>query len=202
MIKKYQNFIFDFDGTIANSNRFHRAAFKKVLLLVNINNFNYENLKGLKTEDAFKKLGIKKNIFNLSELKRKYYRKDIKKIQLYKNCKKTLTLLKNRKKKIFIVSGSSKENINYLLKKEKIGVNGIISRDNCKFSKPNKMPFKKCLDKFKLKKKETIVIEDAISGIQSAKKNNLKVIGINNIKIKNFSDYYVHNFYFFLKKFF
>ena len=147
MIKKYKNFIFDFDGTIANSNHFHRTAFKKVLSLVNINSFNYENLKGLKTEDAFKKLGIKKNIHKLSELKRENYRKNIKKIRLYKNCKKTLNLLQNKKKKIFIVSGSGKKNIKYLLKKEKITVNGIISKENCKFSKPNKMPFKKCLDK-------------------------------------------------------
>ena len=114
-IENIDAFIFDFDGTIANSNRFHRAAFKKVLLLVNINNFNYEKLKGLKTEDAFKKLGIKKNINKLSELKREYYIKNIKKIQLYKNCKKTLHLLKNKKKKIFIVSGSSKKNINYFM---------------------------------------------------------------------------------------
>ena len=172
MIDRFKNFIFDFDGTLVNSNRFHKLAFKKTLYQkkINLKKFNYENLKGLKTEDAFKKLGIKNNIKDLSKLKKEYFRKNINKIKLYKNCKKTLNYLLKKKKNIFIVSGASKKNITRILKEERIKINGVISGEDCKFSKPNPLPYKKCLIKFKLKNNETIAIEDSISGIKSAKK--------------------------------
>jgi beta-phosphoglucomutase-like phosphatase (HAD superfamily) len=56
-----------------------------------------------------------------------------------------------------------------------------------------------CLEKYKLKKTETIVIEDAASGIYSAKKNNLKTIGINNKKIQSSVKVYFNNFTYFLE---
>jgi beta-phosphoglucomutase-like phosphatase (HAD superfamily) len=125
LIDKFKNFIFDFDGTLVNSNRFHKLAFKKTLYQkkINIKNFNYENLKGLKTEDAFKKLGIKNNIKDLSKLKKEYFRKNINKIKLYKNCKKTLNYLLKNKKKIFIVSGASKKNIKNVSETSEVTIN-------------------------------------------------------------------------------
>mgnify|MGYP001294766115 FL=1 len=202
MIKKYKNFIFDFDGTLVNSNRYHSISFQRALLYKKKKiKFNYEDLKGLKTEDAFKKIGIKKNISEFSKLKRDFYNDQIHKIKLYKNVKKILNILKKKRKKIFIVSGASKNNIMYLLKKENINVNGIISREDCKFSKPNIMPYQNCIKQFKLKLIETIAVEDAISGIISAKKNGLKCIGINNSKIKGRSDFYFKNFSILTKKF-
>jgi len=57
-----------------------------------------------------------------------------------------------------------------------------------------------CIIKYKLNKKYSVVIEDAISGIVSAKKNKLITIGINNKKIKSKSDFFFSNFSIFLKK--
>jgi HAD superfamily hydrolase (TIGR01509 family) len=203
LIDKFKNFIFDFDGTLVNSNRFHSLAFRKALYKKKryLKKFNYENLKGLKTDDAFKKLGIKNNVKDLSKLKKEYFRKNLNKIKLYKNCKKTLNYLLNKKKKIFIVSGASKKNITQILRRKNIKINGIISGEDCKFSKPHALPYKKCLVKFKLKNNESIAIEDAVSGIKSAKKNGLICIGINNYKIKNFADFYFNNFSILISKF-
>ena len=90
MIKKYKNFIFDFDGTLVNSNRYHSISFQRALLYKKKKiKFNYEDLKGLKTEDAFKKIGIKKNISEFSKLKRDFYNDQIHKIKLYKNSLRT-----------------------------------------------------------------------------------------------------------------
>lgn len=202
MIDKFKNYIFDFDGTIANSNKFHNIAFKKTLKTHKkiLNKFKYENVKGLATGDAFKKIGIINEINKLTKLKRLYFKSQIHKIDLYKNSKETLNLLKKKKKKIFIVSGASKKNIKFVLKKNKIKVNGIISSENTQFSKPHIMPYKMCIIKYKLNKKYSVVIEDAISGIVSAKKNKLITIGINNKKIKSKSDFFFSNFSIFLKK--
>ena len=57
-----KNFIFDFDGTLVNSDKFHSQAIKKTLAISNKNlliNFNYEELKGLSTEYALDILGLK-----------------------------------------------------------------------------------------------------------------------------------------------
>lgn len=66
MIKNFKNFIFDFDGTILDSNYHHQKAFEKVFILKKIKKkFKYEKIKGLSTEQAFKNLGIKKNVINI-----------------------------------------------------------------------------------------------------------------------------------------
>jgi HAD superfamily hydrolase (TIGR01509 family) len=197
-----KNFIFDFDGTLVNSDKFHSQAFKKTLAISNKNlliNFNYEEIKGLSTEYALDILGIKENKQKFAKLKRKYFIDSIKKVSFFKDSLKTINFLKSKKKNIYIVSGSSKKNINFLLKKKNINVNGIISREDTVHSKPHPMPFKMCLEKYKLKKTETIVIEDAASGIYSAKKNNLKTIGINNKKIQSSVKVYFNNFTYFLE---
>ena len=62
------------------------------------------------------------------------------------------------------------------------------------------MPYKLCLNKFKLNNEKTIVIEDSASGLISAKKNNLKVVGINNKRIKNKSDFFFNNFYYLFRE--
>ena len=203
MIKKFKNYIFDFDGTIANTSILHSNAFRKTLKASNNLkfNFSYEKIKGLTTKEAFKLIGIKKNLNELTELKRKIYKCSIDNAQLYKNSKKTLKFLHKRKKKIFIVSGSQRTNILKILNNNNINfIRGIISSDNTKYSKPHKMPYKLCLNKFKLNNEKTIVIEDSASGLISAKKNNLKVVGINNKRIKNKSDFFFNNFYYLFKE--
>ncbi len=202
MIKQFDNYIFDFDGTIAETNKLHEISFLKTFKIKNIDikNFKYEKIKGLTTEQAFKNLGLSDDTANLSKIKRDNYKKYLNKITPYKNCIKTLFFLKKNKKKIFIVSGSSRKNIIFFIKKFKLGRIGIIARENSKFSKPSPIPYSLCLKKFNLKKNKTVVIEDAISGITSAKKNKLYTIGINDKNIKTKCDLFVKNFNDFLKK--
>ena len=53
--------IFDYDGTIADTNSIHSQAFLKVLEGMQVN-FDYLELAGLSTEDAFKNILQKNNI--------------------------------------------------------------------------------------------------------------------------------------------
>ena len=69
-ISNFDNYLFDFDGTIADSNRLHEIAFKKVFKKNNIDkmfSFSYEKIKGLKTSDSLKKIGLKRNILKIAQ---------------------------------------------------------------------------------------------------------------------------------------
>ena len=53
--------IFDYDGTIADSNKIHEAAFYESLESMQLD-FDYAKLAGLSTEDAFKTIFVKNNV--------------------------------------------------------------------------------------------------------------------------------------------
>lgn len=201
-ISNFDNYLFDFDGTIADSNKLHEIAFKKVFKKNNIDkmfSFSYEKIKGLKTSDSLKKIGLKRNILKIAQEKKLFYRKNINNVYFFKNANKTINLLKKNKKKIYIVSGGSKKNILFLLKKNRVKVDGIISAEDIKYSKPNKQAYEKCLKIFNLDSKKSVAIEDAYNGVLSAKRNKIKTIGINNLLIKNKVNYFFKTFsYFYL----
>ena len=203
MMKKFDNFLFDFDDTLVNSGKMHEKAFKKTIrkfnneLSKNIN-FQYENLKGLKTVDALKKIGFKKKLTYLTNYKKKKYREDINKVRFFPYVTKLINFLRKNDKKIFIVSGSSRKNISFLFSKINFLPDGIISSEDCDLSKPNKKPYELCILKYKLKRKKTIAIEDSINGILSAKLNNISTLGIYNKKTNVYSDFFYEN----IKKFY
>ena len=58
--------IFDYDGTIADTNLLHEKAFSEVLAFKNIS-FEYKNIAGLKTIDAIKYLLLKNKIYLKSD---------------------------------------------------------------------------------------------------------------------------------------
>ena len=204
-IYNFTNYLFDFDGTLINSNKIHEKAFLCTLQKNKIctKNFEYEKIKGMKTIDAFKFLNLKKNIYKMTKEKKFFYKSNICRVKLFKGALKLILLLRKNKKKIFIVSGASKKNILPILKKYKIKVNGIISAENVKYSKPHPESYKKCLKSYCLDAQKSIAIEDSKSGLISAKKNKICVVGINNLSIKTKADIYFHNletFYLKLKK--
>ena len=87
-----------------------RLHLKKFLKKNNINkmfSFSYEKIKGLKTSDSLKKIGLKRNILKIAQEKKLFYRKNINNVYFFKNANKTINLLKKNKKKIYIVSGGS-----------------------------------------------------------------------------------------------
>ena len=57
-------FIFDYDGTIADTNFLHELSFREVLDFKNLK-FNYRKIAGMKTVDAINFL-LKENNINLS----------------------------------------------------------------------------------------------------------------------------------------
>lgn len=199
------NYLFDFDGTLVNSNKVHEKAFRYTLKKnkISIKNFDYEVIKGMKTSDAFKSLNLKKNICKMEKEKKFFYKNNINKLKLFKGALRLILLLHKNKKKIYIVSGASKKNILFILKKYQIKVDGVISAENVKHSKPHPESYKTCLKKYSLDAAKSIAIENSRSGLTSAKKNKIYVVGVNNLSIKTKVNIYfrkLETFYSQLKK--
>jgi len=111
---------------------------------------------------------------------KKIHQKDyeITNLKLIKGLKDFLNFLKQKKMSVHIATGSSREFVLSILKKNNIlqYFSEIITGDEIKESKPNPKVYlelkKRVLDK------NIIVIEDSPAGVESAKKANLFVIGL------------------------
>ena len=86
--------------------------------------------------------------------------------------------LKERNIKIIICSMSPSDYVNSFINECNLSnyIDGYISGDMCKNNKPNPEIYLKALSIFNLNKDETIVVEDAKTGIEAANNAGLKVI--------------------------
>ncbi len=186
--KKYNNIIFDFDGTLADSLPVHENAFKEVLQDYNLR-FNYFDYSGMSTANAFK-LIFEKNEVEIGEVEMRdliekkqtnanfHYQFSIQFIPgAYEFLKKMLSLNKH----LFVASSGSERNVYTGLKtlnifhlfKKIMTANDIIN------AKPHPEIFTKLVVESNLVAAETLIIEDANSGLSAAKNAGIDVVCIN-----------------------
>ena len=195
--------LWDFDGVILDSMKIKGDGFVELFkeydkeYLKRLKKYHYENggvsrfekikyfyekilqkniseSQVLEFADKFAKI-INKNIFNSSNL-----------------IKDSVVFIKNNytKYNFHIVSGAENNELNNLCK--------YFELDTC-FITINGSPTKKevliqnILEKYDYKKEETILIGDAITDYNAAKKNSITFYGFNNKELKNLS-YYIDNF--------
>jgi beta-phosphoglucomutase len=199
-IINYDNFIFDLDGTLVDSNWLHKISFDYALkTLCPSLEFTLNNSSGLNTKDYLISLGIDNDILlsNIIILKQRFYREiSISKLNIFNSVDNLLINLKTLNKKIYIVTNSSKLSSAIAINKLKqyITFSGIIDGDDVLNHKPHPEPYLMCLKNFYLDLDKTIAIEDSISGVESAKNASLKVIGIKNFDIMFISDFFFKDF--------
>jgi phosphoglycolate phosphatase-like HAD superfamily hydrolase len=72
-IKKYSNIIFDFDGTLFDTNQLHEKAFKKTLKKFGYdeNLIHYKEIAGISTLNVFKSLFNSEQAILLTKIKQK-----------------------------------------------------------------------------------------------------------------------------------
>ena len=184
-IKKLDAIIFDFDGVIFNTEPLWFKAsiitLKKLNLKIN-NNITYKNTLGIQSNKVFEMLLNEK--LNSKKLKKinYIYQKESKKIfdkklQPFAYLK---SFLKTTNAELAIVSNSDFKFINKLLKNsdlKKYFKNGnIISCTKNLKQKPSPDGYNYAISKLKLKKNNTIIIEDSENGISAAKKSGVKNI--------------------------
>jgi len=120
------------------------------------------------------------------------------KVQPFAGAKELPRQLKNLDYPIALVSGSTRAQIDVILKT--LGLEGlfdiiITSEDVGKRSKPDPYGYQLALEKLnesraeddKIKPEEVLVLEDAVSGIRAGLAANMKVIGVKNAGIQDIS---------------
>lgn len=192
---KYKVVIFDFDGTLFDSEKIHLAIYKKIFAKFNINLTNaeyYQRYAGLTDDDMFPKIlqdnGIGYDTNLVSELKRQ-------KVSLYLEHIKTLTnatAIPGAKAFIEKYQGSVKyaicsnstqlEVISTLENIENGSLHScfaeIITINDVSLGKPSPAGYTKIANLLKVSPNDCLVVEDSKSGIAAAKAAQMDVVAI------------------------
>ena len=200
-----KNIIFDLDGVLAKTDSYHYLSWKKVCDDYNLqfDKEMNEKLKGISRLECLdyilntlnKELNEeqKNNILNeVNEVYNKFL-DDLDIQVLFPECKEVLITLNKKGIKLGVAS-NSKNAIKVLKKTELYDLFDVIIDGNMvEKGKPDPECFIKCLDKLKGKIEETIIIEDAESGIIGALNAGFKVIAFRGAKNYNLTDKSIDN---------
>ena len=184
--------IYDLDDLMVNSNPSHHEAWEILL-----SNFNYK-FSDLPKEFQSKFIGmrvidISKEIIkelNLNVEIESFYKERIniflelvrEKVEAMPGLLESLKLFKEKGLKIAIASSGTKEYIQLILSKFNINdyFDVIVSGDDVKIGKPDPETYLVTTKKLGFKVEECLVLEDATTGIESAKTAGCKCVAVRN----------------------
>ncbi|SHE48866.1 MULTISPECIES: beta-phosphoglucomutase [Caloramator] len=198
--------IFDLDGVIVDTAKYHYLAWKR---LANELGFEFtekdnERLKGvsrMKSLEILLEIGNKKfdeeTKLKLAEKKNGWYVEYISKMdesEILDGVKAFLTEL--REKGIKISLGSVSKNAMTILKNINLlpYFDAVIDGTKVANAKPDPEVFLKAAEELKLKPEECCVFEDAVAGIEAARRANMKVIGVGSPEILGDADKVIDTF--------
>lgn len=200
-------FIFDLDGVIVFTDRFHYQAWKKIADQMRIY-FDEEinnRLRGVSRMDSLdiilenykgKPLSRERKE-ELAEEKNRYYRallENMTPADVEQEVRDTLQELHCRGYKLSI--GSSSKNAKFIL--EKVGLldafDAISDGTNISKSKPDPEVFLKGAEFLGVEPTECVVVEDAFAGIDAAKAGNMMAAGIGDARDYEKTDYRLDTF--------
>jgi len=194
MTKELKAVIFDLDGVIADTARFHYQAWKKLASEIGINltyEFN-ENLKGVgRMESLDLILVLAKNDYSnkekigLADKKNRYYLEFVNKMtpsDLLPGVVKCFKVLRDNNIKIVLAS-ASKNSLDVIKRLEiKNYFDYVVSSKDILKSKPNPEIFIKAAAGIKVATKNCVGVEDSIAGILAINACNMFSVGIGNKK--------------------
>jgi HAD superfamily hydrolase (TIGR01509 family) len=194
-----RDFLFDLDGTLADSAALHARAFRGALQRyapAMARAFDYEPLKGLSTREAFLSLGIGGD-FPLDECaaeKQRLYREALRAGELtrFPGAARTLAAVRERAGRNYLVTSGSAGSVSLALDSMRLRdcFAGVITAGDTAAGKPAPDPYLECLRRFDLNRASAIAVEDAPAGLASARSAGLRVIGVHNPEIAAAADFF------------
>ena len=179
--------IFDMDGTIVDSLPYHYKAWKIFFKENKVENFSekLKNYKGGGTLDLL--ITVLGNNYSKKELESMVDDKEIIFRSIYKNNVipikgfiQMLESIKSQKILVGLASNAIRKNVKMILDELNIynEFESIICGDEVKIGKPNPEMFNQTARKFKLDKKDCLIFEDSIEGLQGAVNSGIDAIGV------------------------
>ena len=215
MTKELKAVIFDLDGVIADTARFHYQAWKKLASEIGINltyEFN-ENLKGVgRMESLDLILALTEKDYSneekigLANKKNRYYLEFVSRMtpsDLLPGVVKCFEVIKDNNIKIVLAS-ASKNSLDVIKRLEiKNYFDYVVSSKDILKSKPNPEIFIKAAKGVKVATKNCVGVEDSIAGILAINACNMFSVGIGNKKnlypadicIKNLTEFDIEEIY-------
>ena len=201
-----KGFIFDLDGVIVDTAKYHYLAWKKLAneLGIEFTEEQNEMFKGVSrkrcleilldlgkieaTQDQFDTWMVEKNIDYLA------YIEKMDESEILPKVKKVLKYLKKKNQPIAL--GSASKNAQPIL--EKVGLlsyfESIVDGNSVTKAKPDPEVFLIAASDLKMKPEDCIVFEDSVAGIQAANIANMISIGIGDKSILHEADYNFKDF--------
>lgn len=179
-IKPKKLILFDFDGTIVNS---QSSVFTIINRLSNefgyhkLSEETFHRLRNEKSQNILKKLGIP--FLKLPFFVRKFRRelnKEIEFIRPIPSIRDILFILKNKGYVLGILTSNSQENVVSFIDKNDLDFFSLIFSERSLFGKSNVI--KTLLKNQNLKPEEVIYIGDETRDIEAAKRNNIQIIAV------------------------
>jgi len=200
-----RNFLFDLDGTLVNSVPAHERSFVETLKALHpamAENFHYAVYAGWPTRDVFVALGFRdpKELDELTAHKQRLYRESVERgaIEVFPGAMDLLERLRKMGHRLFLVTGASRASTDRVVKITGLidYFEDIVTADDAHPGKPAPEPYLHTMARHGLKAEESIVLEDAASGIESARSAGLDVILIHGdfqppsgvIKVNDFAE--------------
>ena len=179
--------IFDLDGVLIDSEKWHHESFNQVLkefhLQLELKEFKHLFGTGALSiiRGIFEKNGIAKNPLPYVSKKDEIYRELIKnKIKALPGAGELLQRLKEKDYKTALASSTALENLELIMKKLGIEkyIDYYISGATLQQTKPNPEIFLRCALALKVENEECLVVEDSKAGIEAAKNAGMKCIAV------------------------
>ena len=194
MERKYKGIIFDLDGVICHTDRYHYMAWKNMAdgLGIYFDEEINNRLRGVSRMESLEIILERSDKKYSNEEKEEFANKknelykellnEMSEKDLDKKVKDTLDILKQRGYKTAIASSS--KNAKLILSKLNLidFFDIIIDGNDIKYSKPDKEVFEKTGIGLKLLPNECLVVEDAASGVEGAIRAGMQVAGIGDAK--------------------
>ncbi|MDD3041844.1 MAG: HAD family phosphatase [Methanosarcinaceae archaeon] len=179
-------FIFDMDGVLVDSMPFHAAAWRHAFLEMGlvIRDEDVYAIEGSNPRTGLPLLINKAekdpDTFDFEEITEKYRQEFRKTFQLkaFEGMRGCLEALKKHFM-LCVVSGTDRVIVHEILEELYPGLfDAVVTGDDVIHGKPNPDPYLKAIELLHIEKEECVVIENAILGVEAAKRAELYCIGI------------------------